>query len=178
MMRKWMAAGAAVAAIAATAGLAKEAKKAQPRPEAFEALVRCRAIAEDQARLRCFDQAAANLQQAAEKRELVVVDRKQIEETKRSLFGLDIPDLNPFGGGGGDGEEVKSIEGVVANATTDNNGRWIVRLEDGSTWAQTDYSMLAVAPKKGHKVKITRAALGSYMMRVNGQPGVRAKRQI
>jgi hypothetical protein len=177
-MRNWVLAVAVLGSLSAAALAAKPPKKAEERPEAFEALVRCRSIQENEARLRCFDSAAAGLQQAAEARELVVVDRKQIQEAKRSLFGLDIPNLNPFGGGGDEGEEVKSIESVVASASTDGGGRWIVRLEDGSTWVQTDYNQLAVAPKRGHKVKITRASLGSYMMRVNGQPGVRAKRQV
>jgi hypothetical protein len=169
----------AVAAAALVAPAALPAQKGKPpqRPEAFEALVRCRALTDDSARLRCFDQAAATLQQQAENRDLVVVDRKQIQETKRGLFGLDIPDLNPFGSGD-DGVEVKSIESVVRSATQDGDGRWILTLEDNSTWAQTDNYPLAVNPKRGHKVKIVKASMGSYMMRINNQPGVRARRRI
>jgi hypothetical protein len=168
----------AAAALVAPAALPAKDSKPQQRPEAFQALVRCRALADDSARLRCFDAAAAALQQQADNRDLVVVDRKQIQETKRSLFGLDIPDLNPFGGGGGDAEEIKSIEGVVRSALQDGDGRWVVTLEDNSTWAQTDNYPFAVNPKRGNKVKIVKAAMGSYMMRINGQPGVRAKRRI
>src|SRR5687768_9360546 len=73
-----LAGGAAVAAAAPPAQ--------QRRPAAYEALVRCRAIANDEARLRCFDQSVAKLQEAADKRELVVVDRSQIRETRRRLF--------------------------------------------------------------------------------------------
>ena len=175
-MRVWVMAVAA-AALAAPAALPAQKNKPQARPEAFEALVRCRAVADDAARLRCFDAAAATLQQQAEARDLVVVDRKQIQETKRGLFGLDLPDLNPFGGGD-DGVEVKSIESTIRSATRDQNGRWILTLEDGSIWAQTDNYPFAVDPKRGHKVKVVKASMGSYMMRVNNQPGVRAKRRI
>jgi len=174
-MRGFLMAVAAAALVAPTA-LPAQKGKSRPRPEAFEALVRCRALADDSARLRCFDSAAATLQQAAENRDLVVVDRKQIQETKRGLFGLDVPDLNPFGGD--DGVEIKSVEGVVRSAVQDGDGRWILTLEDNSTWAQTDSYPFAVNPKRGHKVKIVKASMGSYMMRVNGQPGVRAKRRI
>src|SRR5215207_2982123 len=101
----------AAAALVAPAALQAQKDKPQARPEAFEALVRCRALTDDSARLRCFDSASAALQTAAENRDVVVVDRKQIREAKRGLFGLDIPDFNPFGGGGGGGvEEIKSIE--------------------------------------------------------------------
>lgn len=176
-MRRLMIAGVA-AALLAPAALPAKTSKPQPRPEAFEALVRCRSVTGDAERLRCFDAAAAALQQAAESRDVVVVDRKQIRETKRGLFGLDIPDLNPFGGDGEEEEEIKSIESTVQSAMVDGDGRWIIKLEDGSTWAQTDNLMLAVNPRRGHKVKVVRASLGSYMMRVNGQPGVRAKRRL
>jgi hypothetical protein len=182
-MRKSLAAATAAALVlAAGAGGARDKKPqlAQQRPEAFEALVRCRAIADDQARLRCFDSASKVLEQAAESRDLVVVDRKQIRETRRSLFGLDLPRLAIFGGGDGDKEqeEVSSIDSEVASALQDGNGRWIVRLADGSTWAQTDNEALALRPRAGQKVKIKRAAMGSYMMNVNNQPGVRVKRQL
>jgi hypothetical protein len=73
---------------------------------------------------------------------------------------------------------VKTVEGVVASASQDGDGRWIVRLEDGATWGQTDNNPLALRPRPGHKVRITRASMGSYMMRINNQPGVRAKRRI
>jgi hypothetical protein len=168
----------ALSALMAPAALPAKTSKPMARPEAFEALVRCRALTDEAERLRCFDSAAATLQQQAENRDLVVVDRKQIRETKRSLFGLDIPDLNPFGGQDDDADEVKSVEGVVQSAMQDGNGRWIVTLEDGSSWGQTDSYPLAVGPRRGNKVKIVKASMGSYMMRINGQPGVRAKRRI
>ena len=59
----------------AAAAAAASRERRQQRPEAFEALVRCRAITEDAARLHCFDAAAAALQAAAERRDVVVVDR-------------------------------------------------------------------------------------------------------
>jgi hypothetical protein len=96
------------------------------------------------------------------------------------LFGLDLPRLSIFGGGEGDHdeEEITSIDSTVASAFQDGHGRWVVRLADGGTWAQTDNNVIALRPKPGHKIKIKRAALGSYMMNVNGQPGVRVKRQL
>jgi hypothetical protein len=180
-MRRVLAGLVAGAALVAAASVAT-AKKPEPaeRPETFEALIKCRAIADDRARLQCFDAAAAALQQASDRHDLVVVDRKQIRETRRTLFGLEIPRLHIFGGGGGDddSEEVKSIESTVVNAFTNENGQWVVRLEDGSTWIQTDHNMIAVTPRKGTKVKVVKAALGSYMMRIGNEPGVRARRQL
>ena len=176
MNGKYLVAAAALAG--ASAAALAQGKAAEQRPEAFEALVRCRGIAEDVARLQCFDAAAAGLQQAAERRELVVVDREQVRKTKRSLFGLDIPNLNPFSGGPDAEEEIQSIESKVASAVRHGGGRWSVTLEDGSSWIQTDDKPLALGPRKGQTVLVKKAAMGSYMMRVNNQPAVRVRRTV
>ncbi len=161
----------------AAGALGQQREPSPPRPELFEALVRCRAIADGAARLRCFDSAAANLQQAAERREVVVVDRGQIRESRRRLFGLALPRL-PIFGGGDDEEEINSIESTVRSAHQVGYGRWVVALADGSTWLQTDNNPLASRPRTGQPVRVQRAVLGSYMMRVNNQPGVRVRRQF
>jgi hypothetical protein len=150
------------------------------RPELFEALIGCRAVTEAAARLACFDSAAAALEQAAERRDVVVVDRAQVRESRRRLFGLALPRLPIFGGSDGDGEEdeVTSLEGVIAHASQNSLGQWSVQLQDGGVWVQTDHNPLALRPRPGQPVVINRGALGSYMMRVNRQPGLRVRRQL
>ena len=173
-----IAAVVAASAGAVPAAAQQQAATPQARPQAFEALVRCRSIADATARLQCFDAAAANLQQAAERRDVVVVDRQQIRESRRRLFGLPLPRLGIFGDDEGDEDEVRSIESTVASARQGAYGRWIVRLQDGSTWAQTDNHTLASSPRPGQPVRVERGALGSYRMRVNNQPAVRVQRQL
>jgi hypothetical protein len=152
---------------------------ATQRPEVFEAVVRCRTIAGDAERLRCFDAAAAAMQQAAERHDLVVVDRQQVRATRRTLFGIELPRLPFFGGGDEDKQdEISQIDGVIDGAYQDGSGRWIFRLKDGGTWAQVDDNVIALRPRAGDKVLVKRAALGSYMLRVGNQPGVRVKRQL
>ena len=153
-------------------------KRATAPPEALEAVLRCRAITDEKARLACYDSNVATFETARANRELVVVDRKQIRETKRSLFGLDLPSLSIFGGGDNDNiEEVNSIDGVVASAFEDGEGRWVVKLQEGGTWRQIDSTLLGRNPRAGSKVRIHKAAMGSFMMRLDGQPGVRARRE-
>ena len=170
-----------VTAAYAQRGERREQRRQQEQPELFQALVRCRAITEDMARLQCFDAASAALAQAAERRELVVVSREQVRESRRRLFGLALPRLPIFGGGDDgrpDEEEIDHIESTVASASQDGYGHWAVRLADGSLWVQTDNNMLALRPRPGQTVVVQRAALGSYMMRVNRQPGIRVRRQL
>src|SRR3954470_18811579 len=173
-------AAAAMLVVGGAGAIAKGRPDTSPkqRPEAFEALVRCRSVADEKQRLACYDGAAAALQQAADRHDLVVVDRKQVRETKRTLFGLELPRLSIFGGGNDEGDEVKEVEGVVQNAFQDGNGRWVVTLADGATWAQIDNQTIAVRPKAGQKVRIHHGAIGSYIMNINGQPGVKARRQL
>lgn len=179
MIYKQMVIAATLALVPIAAADAQGSEAAAQRPVVFEALVRCRAITDDAARLACFDSAAAGLQQAADRRELVVVDRTQIRESRRRLFGLSLPRLPIFGGGDEeDEEEIDSIDSSVRSAQRVGYGRWVVTLEDGSVWAQTDDQIIAGRPRPGQPVRVSRGALGSYMMRVNDQPGVRVRRQI
>ena len=150
-----------------------------PRPESFEALVRCRAITEAAARLACFDSAVAALQAAQERRDVVVVDRQQVREGRRRLFGLALPRIPIFGGGDDDENDqdaVRSLESTITAVTQAGYGQYQVTLADNSVWLQTDNNMMAVPPRSGHRVVINRGALGSFMMRVNNQPGIRVRR--
>lgn len=168
-------------AVAAPAQRNRQPSRAiEGRPELFENLVRCRGMAEAAARLQCFDAAAAALDLAAQRHDVVVVDRAQVRESRRRLFGIALPRLPIFGGGdnGQDDEEVRSIDSTVASASQDGYGHWMVHLADGSFWVQTDDQPLALRPRPGQAVTVTRAALGSFMMRVNRQPGVRVRRQL
>ncbi|MDB5699083.1 MAG: hypothetical protein JWN69_1887 [Alphaproteobacteria bacterium] len=151
-------------------------RTADPHPEAYSALTRCRAIAENEARLACFDDAVGKLEAAINKRDLVVLDREHIRQTKKTLFGLSLPDLNLFGGQGRGEEELSSVDGVVAGSRMDENGGWILQLEGGATWRQIDSRPLGLPPRRGSKVVIKKAALGSYMMRIGGQPAIRVRR--
>jgi len=161
-------------------GAAQPAQQPQRAP-AFEALVRCRAVAGAEERLRCFDAAAEALDRAEAARDLVVVDRGQVRESRRRLFGLAVPDLPIFGRRterDEEAEEVRSIEGLVRSARQNALGQWVVTLEDGAIWVQADDNVIALRPVAGQRVQINRAALGTFMMRINNQPGVRARRQM
>lgn len=167
------------AMIAASAPLLLAASPAEGEPTEYKTLINCRSIGDPMARLACYDEATVQLEAATSRRDVLVVDKAQIRRTKRTLFGLAIPNFNLFGDAkGGDEDEVVSVDGVVASARLDQDNRWIVQLEDGATWRQIDAKPLARRPRPGFKVQINRAALGSYMMQVEGQPGIRVRRVI
>lgn len=166
-------------AIAASFGLAAaSAAFAAPnrpeRPEILTRVVQCRAIADAAARLACFDREVAAMDDAQTSGQLVAMDRQQVRRTRRSLFGLGLPDLGIFGD---DNEEEESrIESTVRSASRDANGKWIIVLADGARWGQIDSRELTLDPRPGQPIRIRRAALGSYLANVNNQVAIRVRR--
>ena len=150
---------------------------AAPRPPALKRLVDCRAVADQQQRLACYDREVAALDAAEARKDLVVVDREQIRKTRRTLFGLPLPDLGIFGDdAGGDEEEVTRLESKIKAAAQRPDGKWILTLETGGVWVQTDTRDLATYPRPGHDIRIRKAALGSYFANVNKQVAIRVQR--
>lgn len=163
---------AAAVMSASSAGAADQAPNKIP-PQ-IQRLMTCRATVDAEQRLACFDRETVAIEQAIGRRDLVMIDRARATAAKRSLFGFSVPD---FGGlFGGNEDEVKQIEGVIAAVGSNADGGWIIRLVDGSTWSQTDDVAIGRLPKPGQKVIIRRATLGSFMLSVEGRPGIKVKR--
>ena len=144
-----------------------------PPPPVFQAVLDCKGQADPVARLTCYDKAVSAMDAARAANDLVVTDRATVREAKRGLFGLALPSLKLFGDG--KDEEVTEIEGKIAAIRMASDGFPIFTLEDGARWKQTDGRN--TYPKPGQKIKIRKAALGSFMANVEGQPGVRVTRQ-
>jgi hypothetical protein len=158
-------------AILAGAGLAA----AQETPSALKALADCRKVAEDAARLACFDAAAAALGEAETKGDIVVVDREQAGKLRRQAFGFSLPSLNLFDRGDKP-QALDRVSGVAARAYQ-QGGRWVIELEDGGgTWLQTDDEPQPRGAKTGSRVEIRKAAMGSFFINVDGQRAMRARR--
>lgn len=156
--------------------LAARERTPPPTSDLVEALVRCRAIGGGSERLRCFDQAASSLETAVRNRSVVVVDREKVEAAERAKFGErrrthDLPTLEAS-----DGSKLKSLDGIVRAASDAGDGNWTMILQDGSVWRQTDGVPLALPPRAGDPVVIVRASMGTFKMRVRGQPAVRVRR--
>ena len=151
-------------------------EKAHSRPELFSRLLDCRAITENAQRLACYDQSVGAVEEAEKKKDLVVVDRKEIRETKKSLFGFTLPKIGLFTGNKEDDkDEVQEIDSTVESARMVKGGDWSLRLaNDAGTWETT--SDLVGPPSPGDKVHIAKASLGSYLGRVGISRGVRFRR--
>ena len=132
------------------------------------------AVAPDGRFLIGFDRETTSFDQAIARKDVVLIDRQSRTAARRSLFGFSVPN---FGGlFGGDDDDVKEIESTVTAISRNPEGGYTVRLADGSTWTQTDDSLIALAPRKGDKVKVSKRMLGAFALSVRGQPAVKVRR--
>lgn len=148
------------------------------RPAIFQKLIDCRAQQDAALRLACFDAQVAALDDAEAKKELVVVDKAQMKQARKSLFGFSLPKISLFGGGddGAEEEDLKLLETTVSSARQMNDGNWRIQLADGVYWRQMEAKDI-FAPKPGDKIKIRRASMGSYLASINGRAAFRIKRE-
>jgi hypothetical protein len=166
---------AAAVAVTALGGGAIAQPKGEARSAMLQKLVDCRKLTEEAARLACYDQATAALDQAEAKGDIVIVDREQARKVRRQAFGFSMPSITLFERGETQ-EELENVSGVVAVARVNGAGKWVIKLEDGAVWTQVDNKELFKDPKPGMSVKIRQAALGSYMMTIDTMGAFRARR--
>lgn len=175
--RIWAVAGLALA-LAAPAALAAPPPggvKASSRAGVLQGLLDCRSKTDNAERLACYDKAAAVMDQAEAKGDIVVVDREQARAVRKQAFGFTLPSLAIFERGEKP-EQIDHVSGVIAAARADANGKWVLRLEDGAVWRQIDGDPPHRDPKAGMPIEVKSASLGSYLLSVDGQRAYRAHR--
>jgi hypothetical protein len=184
---KWFLTGmlSATTALAASLGSPAVAQEIDRRkaltapPAIYTDLVACKDIAEPTARLACYDEKVTALQTAQSTNQVVIADREQVREARRGLFGLTLPRIKLFDGDGDEGDQIEAIDGIIESARTIRGGQWVIRLEDGAVWQQTDTPRGSMRnPKTGDSITIERAALGSFMAKVNDGRAFKVKRVV
>jgi hypothetical protein len=144
------------------------AQENKARPPVFQRMIDCRAIDDSAARLACYDREVAAVDQARASQDLVIMDRAQIRTARRTLFGLPLPSLDIFGsnknkdGGSAEPEEALKLEGTIKQVSRNANGRWILVLDDGARWVQSDSREMAVDPRQ--RIRITRIAICPFTL--------------
>lgn len=151
---------------------------ARPADQRIEAgLERCQRITGKDERLACFDAEVGQLLDAARGGRVVLVDQRTVRETRRSLFGFSLPRLPLLGGAGGETAGDQEMTSTIRSARAIGNGHYRFSLADGgAVWETTESYVNFDPPAAGQKVVIRRGPLGSYMIRIAGQRGVRGRR--
>ena len=167
--RKLLLAAAIVTAVApaATARTVQTGTPAQ-----VQQLLACRGLTAADQRLACYDRQVTAMEQAIARKDLVMIDKERAQAAGRSLFGFSIPN---FGGIFGSNGEISQITGTVKNASHNSDGGWLITLDDGSVWTQTD-DWPGLDARPGAKVIVKRGVLGSFWLSIPGQNGIKVKR--
>jgi hypothetical protein len=141
-------------------------------PAQVQHLLACRTITAADQRLACYDRETAAMSKAIETKDLVMLDKEKARAAGRSLFGFSVPN---FGGLFGSNGDISQIEGTIKSAAHNSDGGWLITLDDGSVWTQTD-DWPGLDARAGKKVTVKRGVLGSYWLSIPGQNGIKVKR--
>ena len=169
------------------------------RDDALEAIGKCAAIAEDKARLACYDQLAPQVKSAlATPPTAVAANRPPTKEDQESWFGFDIgglfgtkqaPQTKPEQFGQENTDQAKAqqkqaeTEGLVLDSISAGVteyaftpfGKFVVILDNGQVWKQIEGDSDLARFKKtptDNKITISRGFMGSYSLTINGSAKV------
>ncbi len=170
-----------VAAIA-FAFLATPASAQGDRGAVMDILIECAKIDDPTARLACYDN---NMSRAG------ATPRTTVPGQLRGVVGGSAPieTQGPQGFGYEDVQaadparfqprpgQLQEIHPRVRSVTPREPGIYIVTLEDGARWlfAESVSSQFRL-PRRGQEIEIERGSLGSFLMRIDGQPPVPVRR--
>jgi hypothetical protein len=158
-----------------SASTALAAAKPVASPTVVQALLDCGKIADNAQRLACYDKASAAIKNATASGDLVSIDREQRRAARRQAFGFTLPSLSFLDHGEAEGAASR-VTAMVVEANLDPTDRWVLRLDDGAVWTQTDPEQIGRRPHKGSVVVIGRGAMGGFFMTIDGQGAGKAKR--
>jgi hypothetical protein len=167
------------------AGVALVALPAFAQEAPLEKVYACAGVADGAQRLACFDSAVASLKQAENSGGLAVVNREQIDKAEKEAFGLATPSLSALAesarsaGSTVVAETPKALERVTfpvkaVRMGPDNKYRFV--MENGQEWRQTDTIKLPAIGKGPWQAEIRKAAIGTYMLKLDDRTAVRVKR--
>ncbi len=166
-------AGGLLAAGTATPVSAQEAAQ---EPDYLAALKACRAIKDEDDRLKCYDAKVGAMVSASEAGDVRIVDREDVRRTRRQLFGFTVPDLDILEGDEQDKESSELLETTITSARQLTNKAWRFTTAEGAVWEINNAPARLAPIKPQDKVIFKRASLGFYFIRINGQMGVKGKR--
>ncbi len=164
----------AALAVLAVPAVAKDPPKQSPLVYALES---CRAITDAAERLACYDKQAGALLDATSKGDVAVVDKSEVRKARKSLFGFAMPRI-PFFSGDDSADVVSdTLESTIKSANGIGYGKFRMVIAEGNDfWETTESYGTMREPRAGDKIVIKRGTLGSYMLRIGSNRGVKGKR--
>lgn len=163
---------AGICALAVAAFVALPAN-AQDSENELQVLRDCRAIEQNEARLACFDGAVDTVIARQDSGELQVLDKEDVAQTRRGLFGFSLPKIGIFASD--DEKENTFLQSRITGLRRLRSDHWEIEISEGSVWRATN-TPRQFRPEVGDEIELEKAAMTSYWLRVNGALGVKASR--
>lgn len=166
---------------AALIGIATPVMAAQEdQPISTQAIYACAEIADDTDRLACYDETVGRFEAAEAAGEVTTISKSEVEEIKKDSFGFALPSIPRIvmpKFGGDDKDDLDSVTIAVTEVERLRYDNLRVTLENGQIWEQTDGKRVQFSKRVGvESAKITRAAFGSFKMKLDNGVSFRVKR--
>lgn len=152
-----------------------QAQSTRPAPRPVADLKICTSIADAGQRLLCFDRAVLAFEEARDRGEITIIDTVEVRKMRKALFGLSLPQIKFFDSDGEEMQDNARLEGIIEAVSPVRGDRWNLTIE-GAHWQTTETGYFRVKPKVGKPVVITRGILGSYILSIDGKPGMKVIR--
>jgi hypothetical protein len=158
-------------------GVAAQDNSGAGSTDYLDRLKACRLLTDDTARLACFDRAVGEIVSATEDGEVQLIDREDVRQTKRELFGFSVPDVGILKS---DNEADKQASDTLETSIT--SVRYLTRSKfrfttaEGAVWEINNAPARLRSVEAGDKVVFKKASFGYYFVRINDQLGVKGKR--
>jgi len=141
------------------------AQDAPGEPDPLAGLLACAQIADDGARLACYDASAEGLRHAQASGDLVAIDRARVQEIERESFGFSLSSVASLlpNRRAEEAQGPAYVDLVVAQVLNRGDGPATFVMADGQRWAQVEAQSVQNV-RVGDTIRIRRAALGSYLL--------------
>ena len=147
----------------------------------------CAGITDNAARLVCFDEAVSSLKQVEAAGGVAIVNRAEIERAEKEAFGLRNPSLSsvaqsarasssPVTATAQNTVAVDKVTLPVKSVKKGLDGRYRFTMQNGQVWRQTDEIRLPAIGRGPWQAEIRKAAIGTFLLKLDNRTAVRVKR--
>ena len=177
--------------------LALSAAPAFAQQAPLDKVYACSGEKDDAKRLACYDAAVGALKQAQGAGGVVVVERAQIDRAEKEAFGLATPSLTALAQSAAASSasaatsatasasaaakpaapaSLDRVTVTVKSVEKRQDGTYRFVMENGQIWVQSDGQKMGNIGKGPWTAEIKKAAMGTFMLKLDGRTAVRAKR--
>ena len=145
------------------------------QPPQVSQLASCRTLVDQAQRLACFDRVSAEFMDAVVRGEISIINRAEVAEARRSLFGFNLPSI-PFLGKRGDDDPPRELTSTLVSIRMYAPERYRFVIKDGNAVWETTETLYMGKAKPGSKVTIRRGPMGGHAVRIDDSQWARARR--